>query len=153
MGYVDAVIKNAEISVEGTFDVQEFVDHVREWFEKRGYLIDEKTYLSLPGKTDIKWACVKDYDDYNQAQINVKIKIGASEESKGKKRLTKGKIKFISDGSIERDYKGRWTGKLRMFSRSFYDKFIMASRDTAVKKDLREDMDSLLDSVKQYLNI
>ena len=85
MAYTDHAIKEATITSEDiVIDMQEFIDHVKEWFENNGYAINEKTYLALPGgKTQIKWECDKKVDDYHKFVLAIKFDLKAKQEAKG----------------------------------------------------------------------
>lgn len=154
MAFIDYVVKEGEINSEGVFRIEEFIQHVREWLDKNGYLINEKVYVGLPGaKSDLKWECEKEYDDYNKSIIKLKIKLKAKEDTKGKKRLIKGKLRFVYEGLIKRDYDDKWAKRSRSFLREVYDKFIMEPRQKSVKTDLIKDIADLKSEVKQYLDI
>jgi len=154
MAFVEYAIKKADVSYEGAIEVEEFIEHIKEWLEQHGYFVNEKTYLGLPGKkTDIKWESVKKYDDYHRLIIKTKITINAKEEIKVKKRVIDGSVKFTYEAEIKRDQDDKWLGKKSFMWRAFFDKFIAVEKDKAVKKELKKDVDDLVKEVKKYLNI
>lgn len=154
MAFVEYTIKKSEVSYEGSIEIEEFIEHVREWLEQHGYYINEKTYLGLPGKkTDIKWESSKKYDDYHKLIVSTKITFTAKEEIKVKRRIIDGTLKFSYEAQIKRDQDDKWIGKKAFMWRAFFDKFIAIEKEKAVKKELNKDVSDLVKEVKKYLNI
>jgi hypothetical protein len=154
MAFIEYSVSKSDISYEGTIEVEEFIEHIREWLEQHGYYINEKTYLGLPyKKTDIKWECSKKYDDYTKMFIKVKMSITSKEEMKIKRKIIDGTLKFEYEGEIKRDQDDKWVGKSSFIWRAFFDKFIALEKEKAVKKELTKDINDLAKEVKKYLNL
>jgi len=150
MAFKDYVIEKSVISCDTVIEVEEFIQHLREWYGQHKYHINEKLYLGLPKKTDIKWKCHKGFDDYHKMVIKMKISVDPTEESK---KITKGTLKIAFEGEVERDPENRWAGKFNFMWRAFFDKYIATEKEKEVRKELKKDLISLKQEIKKYLNI
>jgi len=155
MTFVDHAIKESTISSEDTvIDMQEFVDFMRIWFEKNNYKINEKVYLALlENKTQIKWECTKKPEDYHKFEISVKFDLKASQEAKGKRKLSKGTVKFVYSAKLIRDFDNKWLGAWKYITRAIYDRFIVKENEVKVVKELEKDVSKLSEAVKKYLGL
>ena len=153
MAFTDHVIRENVISSEDTvIDMQEFVDHIKDWFVNNGYRINEKTYLALPGsKTQIKWECTRKTDDYHKFILAVKFDLKAKQEAKGKRKLSKGNVQFTHGAKLERDYDNKWVGAWKLITRAIFDRFVMEETEKSVLKELENDVSRLKKTAKQYL--
>lgn len=151
------VVRDKTFSYSGIFDLREFLDYIKGWFEKYDYDVIEKEYVDKSVEiksTTIKWECDRKIDDYHQYFLDVKIKIDNYQEiKKDGKQMVKGDFIFSFDAYIEKDYLENWKkGPVRRFARSVFDRFVMEQKETEVEKQLKDDSEDLLSEVKKYFS-
>ena len=151
------VVREKVFTYSGVFDLKEFIDYIKGWFEKYDYDILEKEYFDKSvdiKSTQIKWECDRKLDDYHQYFLQIKIKIDNYQEvTQHGKKLVKGDFTFLTDAYVEKDYLENWKkGPIRRFARSVFDKFIMEQKETEVEKQLKDDAEDLYSEVKKYFS-
>lgn len=151
------VVRDKTFSYSGVFDLREFIDYIKGWFEKYDYDVIEKEYVDKSvdiKSTTIKWECDRKIDDYHQYFLDVKIKVDNYQEiKKDGKQMVKGEFSFSFDAYIEKDYLETWKKSPgKRFARAVFDRFVMEQKETDVEKQLKDDSEDLFSEVKKYFH-
>jgi len=145
----------------GIFDFKETYRTAYSWFVDNGYDLIEQNYtekITAKGKEiEILWVAYKKVSDYFRFNIKTGWRIlGMNDvevEQDGKKiKLDKGDIEIKFNGTLEKDYEGRWedTAFLK-FLRGVYDKYIVRARISDYEGKLFGEVDEVLGQMRAFL--
>ncbi len=154
MSFETHVETDKTFDYSGALDFPEFLDHIKDWFDRHGYDINEKEYTEKkrePRVHQIKWECDKKVDDYHKFVIKPKIKIEFKEVEKDNKKLFEGDLTVTIKADVIRDHEENWKGSTtKRFARAIYDKFIMEEKESVVNSKLKKEVISLFNELKKY---
>lgn len=162
MPQMDFVAKGIKIKVKSVFDLSELYKLLYRWFETHGYDFQELEYresLEAGGKSlEIRWYAEKKMDDYIKFVIKPSFFVVGLEkveiEREGEKESTnKGEVEQRFDAYLLKDYDSKWEGPFLRFLRTVYDKFLIKSRIEGYEGQLHEELYTLLNEAKAFLNL
>lgn len=143
-----------EYSYSGPFDFKEFIAHMKDWFERNGYDINENEYGEKNNESHkIKWECDKEIDDYHSYVMKFVFELKNFKEIvKDNKKIVNGDLKLTLEfADVKRDIEEKWQGPVsKRFARAVYDKFIMEDKESDINKQLKNEVSSLFIEIKQY---
>lgn len=156
--------KEIRIKQKGIFNVEEFYRLFFRWFELHGYSIAEVEYRDIQtasGKMlKIKWHCESELDDYLKYVIRPSFLITGLEKVEAEKdgvktMLHKADIEVKINYFLEKDFNNKWSeaNALGRFLRAAYDKYFAGNRADQLKNALIEDVRSVLEEIKAFLNM
>ena len=159
MVHTEKIVKDLEISYSGVFDLKEFLNIIKKYFERHSYSLSEKVYDTKTKDdakiTMMKWEFDRRLDDYNKGIVKLVIKINNYTENylQGKK-VVKGDITLKINAELNRDHEQKWKGSMtKKFFRSLYDQYIAVDRQDRVKDALKDLTEGFRKEVKKYFNI
>lgn len=162
MPQIDYIAKALKIKVKSVFDLDELYKLLYRWFETHGYDFQELEYresIEATGKNlEIRWYAEKKMDDYIKFVIKPSFFVLGLEkvevEREGEKEATnKGEVELRFDAYLMKDYEDKWKGPFIRFLRSCYDKFIIKSRIEGFEGQLHEELYTLMNEAKAFLNL
>ena len=155
MVHTEKVVKDLEINYSGVFDLKEFLDVVKKYFERNDYFLDEKSYDTKTKddtkNTFMRWQFERKLDDYNKSVIKINIKeSNYTENYLDGKKVIKGDINLKINAELNRDYDDHWKGPMwKKFFRSIYDQYIAEERQDKVKGSIKTLIEGLRKDVKK----
>ncbi len=163
MGEKEIIVDELKLTYDGLFKVHDLYNVMNKWFTKRGYIKREIKSIESVKKTgkyvEVEWLPWKKVTDYAKNEIKVRFMVRDMTEVEVKKgkstiNMNKGKIQLVFFGYLTTDYENRWEQKpLLMFIRTLFDKFVHQGYTHKWKKDLKQDITDLNDTVKAFLNL
>lgn len=162
MPQIDFLAKGLKIKQKSVFDLTELYKLLYRWFELHGYDFQELEYkesIEAGGKhLEIRWIADKKMDDYVKFVIRPSfLVLGLQdveiETQEGKVKTQKGEVEMRFDCYLEKDYDDKWKTPLMRFLRGVYDKFIIKSRIEGYEGEILEELRSLMDEAKAFLNL
>lgn len=160
MSHKEVVVDGIKIEYEGIFNFDELYQHLRKWMERKHYKFGEAGYKEIKGDTrslEINFGGYIKVDEYVKYVIEAPIELKDLKEvtKKGAKgRFFQGKFKIIFKGHLVMDYEDKWEkNAVTIFLREVYDKYIIKSRVEKMEKELKGDIDKLVDEIKAFLKL
>ena len=157
------IVDGLNLEYDGLFSARElymlidkfFKDHM---YDKREVSNMEK--VEAHGKfIEIEFQPYRKMSDYVKFIIRIKLSMRDVKEVEIEKdghklKVNKGKVRFIFDGFLETDYEGRWEGKpMYVFVRTVFNKFVYKVYTARFEEMLTQDVDTLYNEIKAFLNL
>lgn len=160
MAQKDFILKNSKIEYDGTFCFDDLYKHLRTWFTRRGYIMQESGYKEVKEETrniKISVDAGKEVSDYVRYLIELSIKLENLKEvkKKGDKKIWhQGKIIISFNALTIKDFENQWSkNAFTIFIREAYDKFVIGSKLSKQEKDLSEDVYKFTNEIKSFLKL
>lgn len=153
-------IAKESIEYEGPMKVKEVVKQLKAWMDDKGYGWKEDKHtesvspkgrriaLSIEGENTVT--------DYAKKVIKLKVEFkDITDKVLDKHRVQVGSVAIKIDAHLATDYEERWKeDKPALYIlRAFFEKYIYSPYASELKKDAREDVNHLKDSIRAYLNL
>lgn len=157
------IVDGLSLGYEGLFSVHELYMLIDKFF--RDHMYDKRETQNMEkvephGKyIELELQPYRKMTDYIRFVIRIRIKMfnikDVEIEKDGHKvKLKKGKVNIVFDGFLETDYEGRWEGKPSyVFIRTVFDKFIYKMYTNKFEAQLNEDVYTLYNQIKAFLNL
>jgi len=162
MAKEDVIFSRSKLRYNGSFDLTNIYKKLRMWIIQQGYSDpEEEKYVEKikpEGKTiEFVWKTTKDKEG-GYFCLAIKIEffykfIKDKEETyKGKKiKLDNGEAELFISSTLVRNASGKWNEHGLMFK--IYEKYIIADKIEDYKIELYKDTNSLMEEIKNYLNL
>ena len=157
------VVDGLTLSYEGLFSATEFYMMIDRFF--RDHMYDKRETQNLEkvepqGKyIELELQPYRKMSDYIRFVIRMRLRMFnvtevEIEKDGHKVKLNKGRVNMVFDGFLETDYEGRWEGKPSyVFIRTVFDKFIYKMYTQKFEAQLTEDVNTLYNQLKAFLNL
>jgi len=156
--YVIPVYAPLIVEQESIINLSDIYNHINHWLNLKGYDFYEREYQDMNRQnpenfSTVKWMAEKKIDEYMMMKIEMRMKTKNIQKVKTDKGTAyKGYFFIKFEAYIEKDYEDNWeTSPFHQFVRGFYDKFVIASRITNIKNDLKDEVYNLYNEIKSYL--
>ena len=160
MAQKDFIIKNSKIEYEGIFCFEELYKHLKTWFTRRGYIMQEIGYKEVKEDTKnikISVDAMKEVSDYMRFLVELSIKLDNLKEvkKKGDKKIWhQGKLTISFNAITIKDFENQWSKSgFTIFLREAYDKFVIGSKLSKFERDLSEDVYKFTNEIKSFLKL
>ena len=164
MGQKQFITSGLKIVQKSVFNLEELYKMMYRWFELRDYKFNEQEYkeTDLGGgakNIEIRWNAFKEKDDYVKFVIDPSFLIVALTkveiEKEGLKvKTNQGEVEINIRAFLEKDYDNEWNKKpVRKMLREIYDKYVVGARIESYAGELKEDLYSLVNEIKAFLNL
>lgn len=161
MAEIDWVVyPGMSFTKEGVFDLDEFYQFMREWFNRKNYDVFEKdhidkTYAEGTKDTKMGWTSDRKIDEYIRYFIDPSIKLEKVKKVKHKKKVVyKGKITLTVKSFIKVDWDDRWQHPFFLkFMKETWEKLVMRDRYVRYNHELREQTFEFFNQAKSFLNM
>jgi hypothetical protein len=157
MVYQDYIQRDIEVKADCKFILNDFYKKITSWAKKARYDIEEKTYdIVKDGKTQslkIVLKLEKRISDYSKIGMDLKINCNDIKNTKIKNKIIQeGEVNTSINSYIEKDTEDTWSRKATpRFLREIYDKYIAGSQFDKYENELKDDVKSLRNTIKDFL--
>ncbi len=160
MAQKDFIVKGSKLEYEGLFCFDDLYKHIKTWFKRRGYGMQESGYKEVKGDTrniKISVDAMKEVSDYVRFLVELSIKLENLKEvkKKGDKKIWhQGKLIISFNAIILKDFENQWSkNAFTIFIRETYDKFVIGSKLSKFEKELEEDIYKFTNEIKSFLKL
>ena len=153
---VDVVLKDIVVSKEGYLDIRDLYKLIQNSLKNMKYpLLVEKEHNVTSQKVKIRLDAKKALNDYTRLVLKTTIEGSDIKKVKLKSKETyEGKFKIKLEAEIEKDYEDTYEDKpIFKFFRELFDYIVKASDFNRFNQMLKNDLYSLRDKIKAYLEI
>ncbi len=164
-----SIVENYMLKKHGVFNFDKAFSAILPWLNKHKYDSIEKARMEKSGSTgkglESEWVSERKVTDYVKFHLTVKIWLRdmteVAMEKDGKKiKAHKGRVEFIFDSVMEKNYKGRFGDQkfdsekeFSMFLKEIYDKYVAKSKLSSFEDKLYEETFDLINLIKKNLEV